>query len=279
VWNFLDREFSDKERVDEVAREQDLVHGVTGERLWEDREGKEFARGITAVDITTRYFRLSEDSLKTIFVIPAWGEHPGVTTTREMENKPTGVSVVRPTWPERQSVWEQKNRSKLAELRDLREDYACLKEEVVSREEDNAFLNLEYEKKAQEVRDLRGRIGVLEGLLASDESNDKGRDIYEKYTHLAEREAQAAATVEAAQLAAEDAEKRALTAQAKSVQFEKELDTRQRALLEMEKSFEKRRKRKLDELEVLSRKVAKVVDTDAVQMGEKEREGVEVGGN
>ena len=58
-------------------------HGVMGERLWEKRGGAEFARGITAIDVVTRYYRLRDDPLKTNFVIPAYQAHPGTKVTRD----------------------------------------------------------------------------------------------------------------------------------------------------------------------------------------------------
>ncbi|KAI9649551.1 hypothetical protein NHQ30_002131 [Ciborinia camelliae] len=128
VWQFLNDEFEKKERVDEQVRANHLRLGVEGERLWELKGGTEFSRGITAIDVITRYYRLRNDSLKTIFVIPAHSEHPGVKVTRDMERSPTVVSVVKPVWPERVSVWEKKTRDDLEELRQLRRDNTALRE-------------------------------------------------------------------------------------------------------------------------------------------------------
>ncbi|ESZ95539.1 hypothetical protein SBOR_4068 [Sclerotinia borealis F-4128] len=128
VWQFLNDEFEKKERVDEQLRANHLQLGLEGERLWEVKGGKEYSRGITAIDITTRYYRLRNDNLKTIFVIPAHAEHPGVKVTRDMERNPTVVSVVKPIWPERVSVWEKKTRDDLEELHQLRRDNQSLRD-------------------------------------------------------------------------------------------------------------------------------------------------------
>ncbi|KAB8297931.1 hypothetical protein EYC80_001713 [Monilinia laxa] len=122
VWQFLNDEFEKKERVDEQIRANHLRLGVEGEKLWEVKGGKEYSRGITAIDVITRYYRLRNDNLKTIFVIPAHAEHPGVKVTRDMERNPTVVSVVKPIWPERVSVWEKKTRDDLEDLRQLRRE-------------------------------------------------------------------------------------------------------------------------------------------------------------
>ncbi|TGO23853.1 hypothetical protein BPAE_0120g00320 [Botrytis paeoniae] len=140
IWQFLNDEFEKKERVDEQIRANHLRLGVEGERLWETKGGKEYSRGITAIDVITRYYRLRNDSLKTIFVIPAHAEHPGVKVTREMERNPTVVSVVKPVWPERVSVWEKKTRDDLEELRQLRRDNASLREAAEVADTERTYL-------------------------------------------------------------------------------------------------------------------------------------------
>ncbi|KAF8855367.1 hypothetical protein BDZ45DRAFT_805027 [Acephala macrosclerotiorum] len=123
LWDFLNYEFEKKEASDEAVRLMYKKSGVIGQDMWRVRGQKEYERGITALDITTRYIRLRKDPLKTVFVIPAHEHHPGVKATRDMEQVPTVVSVVKPVWPERTSVWEMKNRAQLEELKQLRQDY------------------------------------------------------------------------------------------------------------------------------------------------------------
>ncbi|KAJ4318592.1 hypothetical protein N0V84_006757 [Fusarium piperis] len=91
--------------------------GVSGERMWyEERGGKVYARGIVPVDLLTRFYRIKGKGHKSpIFVIPAAEQHPGVQQTRRIEERPTLVSVVTPTWPERVSDWETKQNAKLEE--------------------------------------------------------------------------------------------------------------------------------------------------------------------
>ncbi|QSZ34366.1 hypothetical protein DSL72_005957 [Monilinia vaccinii-corymbosi] len=140
VWQFLNDEFEKKERVDEQIRTNYLRLGVEGERLWEVKGGKEYSRGITAIDVITRYYRLRNDNLKTIFVIPAHAEHPGVKVTRDMERTPTVVSVVKPIWPERISVWEKKKRDDLDELRHLRRENDVFREAAEVADTERAYL-------------------------------------------------------------------------------------------------------------------------------------------
>lgn len=152
VWQYLHQKFQQREvqdvKVDELYRSQ----GLTGERLWEERGGKEFARGITAIDVTTRYYRLRGDPLKTIFVIPAYEEHPGTKGSRKIRNDPTVVSVVKPLWPERVSVWEQKNRKELLELRTYHRDHRDDEEKIDQLQSEIEVLKSEEEKHRETMR-------------------------------------------------------------------------------------------------------------------------------
>ena len=121
VWQFLNAEFERREVIDQELDKRYRDLGTTGEAIWRERGGKEFARGITAIDIYTRYYRLRDNPLKTVFVIPAYEKHPGTKVTREMESQPTVVSVVKPVWPERLSVLEQKHRDDSVELKQERQ--------------------------------------------------------------------------------------------------------------------------------------------------------------
>jgi len=159
LWQFLNTEFEKKEKVDVAVDDNYRRMGATGEAIWEQRGGKEFARGITALDITTRYYRLRGDPLKTIFVIPAHAEHPGTKVIREMEEQPTVVSVVKPIWPERASLWEMKNRVDLAELKTARRDIQVAQER---QSYEVAALKLDNELKAGEVRHLRSQLQYLQ---------------------------------------------------------------------------------------------------------------------
>ncbi|KAK0119807.1 hypothetical protein ONS95_011239 [Cadophora gregata] len=130
VWEYLNSEFEYREEIDGRVAANYKKHGLAGEAIWEQRGGKEMSRGITAIDITTRYYRLRGDPLKTIFVIPAHSEHPGTKVTRKMENEPTVVAVVKPVWPERISEWEKKHRAELEELKVLRNQFRASQSEV-----------------------------------------------------------------------------------------------------------------------------------------------------
>lgn len=162
VWQFLNREFEYKEQIDERVAENYKRNGVTGEALWATRGGREMVRGITAIDITTRYYRLRDDSLKTIFVIPAHGDHPATKATRDMEQQPTVVAVVKPVWPERVSEWEMKHRAQLKDLKDTKLMFERNFEELQTRQREVKFLTEDNKVQSARVRLLQKSLKACE---------------------------------------------------------------------------------------------------------------------
>ena len=166
LWQYLNTEFEKKGRTDEAVDENYRRMGVAGEKLWAQRGGKEFARGVTCLDVTTRYYRLRKDPLKTIFVIPAHANHPGTTITREMEKQPTVVSVVKPLWPERASTWEMKNRADLQELTVARRDLTTLKDHVERLSLEVSALQFDNELKTSSLRRCKDENTSLQAIIA-----------------------------------------------------------------------------------------------------------------
>lgn len=158
VWSHLSHEFDKKEAIDELVMESYRKIGTTGEMIWKKRGGREMDRGITAIDVTTRYYRLrgtEKDDPKTIFIIPAWEQHPGTKVTRDMERTPSVVSVVKPVWPERASLWEQKHRADLDDLKKYRALSDTLHFENKRKTEEITALRSQYELRAGELRKER----------------------------------------------------------------------------------------------------------------------------
>ncbi|RMJ10001.1 hypothetical protein CDV36_010394 [Fusarium kuroshium] len=115
ITNYIHRMIDVAEAQIEQKEKIWRASGVSGERMWmEERGGKVYARGIVPVDIMTRFYRIKGKGHKSpLFVIPAAEQHPGVQHTRRIEERPTIVSVVTPTWPQRVSEWETKQKAKL----------------------------------------------------------------------------------------------------------------------------------------------------------------------
>lgn len=168
VWQFFEAEFQKRERIDQKVAEMYKAEGVSGEQLWERRGGREYNKGITAIDVVTRYYRLRKDPLKTVFIIPAWQRHPGVKSTRDMEAQPTVVSVVKPVWPERASVWEQKHRSDLEAYKKMQGEFINLKEKAeISAHAEKALL-LDNQMQAKQILDLEESMDTLTQAMTPD---------------------------------------------------------------------------------------------------------------
>ncbi|TVY44433.1 hypothetical protein LOCC1_G003269 [Lachnellula occidentalis] len=176
LYQFLNDEFEKKERTDEAVMANWKQLGLTGEAIWENRGGKEMNRGIIPLDVTTRYYRLKGDALKTIFVIPAHQAHPGTKVTRELEAKPTVVSVVKPTWPERVSTWEMKHRADLEAFKTNQIELADLQSEVELMRENEAVLKYSWETAQGEVRELKKELEQLRATLNEQPNKVKKRD-------------------------------------------------------------------------------------------------------
>ncbi|TVY12962.1 hypothetical protein LARI1_G009097 [Lachnellula arida] len=176
LYQFLNDEFEKKERTDEAVMANWKQLGLTGEAIWENRGGKEMNKGIVALDVTTRYYRLKGDALKTIFVIPAHQEHPGTKVTRELESKPTVVSVVKPTWPERVSTWEMKHRADLEAFKTNQIELADLQSEVELMRENEAVLKYSWETAQGEARERKKELEELKMALDEQPNKVKKRD-------------------------------------------------------------------------------------------------------
>ncbi|TVY40469.1 hypothetical protein LSUB1_G003295 [Lachnellula subtilissima] len=176
LYQFLNDEFEKKERTDEAVMANWKQLGLTGEAIWENRGGKEMNRGIVALDVTTRYYRLKGDALKTIFVIPAHQEHPGTSVTRELESKPTVVSVVKPTWPDRVSTWEMKHRADLEAFKTNQLELADLQSQVELMRENEAVLKYSWETAQGEAREWKRELEELRATLNEQPNKAKKRD-------------------------------------------------------------------------------------------------------
>ncbi|CAG8962334.1 hypothetical protein HYFRA_00005390 [Hymenoscyphus fraxineus] len=168
VWNQLSHEFDKKDRIDEVIMDSYRKLGVTGEMIWQKRGGQEMDRGITAIDVTTRYYRMrgtDPNDPKTIFIIPAYETHPGTKVTRDMEQTPTVVTVVKPVWPERASLWEQKHRVDMDELKKFRAFSESQARDIERKDHEIAAMRTQYELRAAELRREQAEVASLRDTL------------------------------------------------------------------------------------------------------------------
>lgn len=173
LYGYMSDEFDRRERVDEAVMANYKRMGLTGEALWENRGGREYSRGIVAIDVNTRYYRLKHDPLKTIFVLPAHAQHPNTKVTRDMESQPTVVSVVKPIWPERQSTWELKHRGDLDAFKKLKAEHAKCLADHENYKETQTVMELSLELAQGEARKYKQR--YEECVETSTGNNDANR--------------------------------------------------------------------------------------------------------
>ncbi|PQE13688.1 hypothetical protein CJF31_00005173 [Rutstroemia sp. NJR-2017a BVV2] len=161
IWQSLNSEFEKQELIDEEVQTNFFHQGVEGERLWDQKDGKEISQGLTYLNIPTRYYRFRNHSLKSVFIIPGHAAHPGTQATREMESRPTVVSVVNPVWSERASIWERKVRADVEELQRVRSENEQLREAAESAANERKFLVKEVQARRSDNFRLREEISGL----------------------------------------------------------------------------------------------------------------------
>ncbi|KAK0627676.1 hypothetical protein B0T14DRAFT_423816 [Immersiella caudata] len=137
------------DKLEATEQERHKVYkelGAVGEAIWQQqRNGVDYARGIVPVTIPTRYYRIMGQGHHTLFVLPAYDNHPGVKYFKELEEKPTIVATPMPTFPARVSEWEKKYDGRVEKAKELELENAQLKAEVVRGQEGLRQLRAEME--------------------------------------------------------------------------------------------------------------------------------------
>ncbi|KAI1503938.1 hypothetical protein F5X99DRAFT_424911 [Biscogniauxia marginata] len=108
VWNFihqmLDRREAQQDAEDYVFNKQKVVGDMA-----KDSDDDLKYRGIVKVDLNTRFYRLRGKDHGPIFVLPAYADRPNTAYTRDLENRPTVLTVPTPSWPNGISRWDKKH--------------------------------------------------------------------------------------------------------------------------------------------------------------------------
>ncbi|OLN97363.1 hypothetical protein CCHL11_01054 [Colletotrichum chlorophyti] len=178
VFDYLSRVFDRQEELLEYKRDVYVRNGTYGERMWNERRGGDlYARGLVYYDVTTRYFRLQGKGRNTIFVLPAYGEHPALQQTRRLQVTPKVVSVVTPAWPARVSDWESKYKEKL--------DAATRAEiEVQKLTTSSHALKEHNETLATELHKTRFMLGKFEEYYDTSDDSDSKKNLEQRAADL-----------------------------------------------------------------------------------------------
>ncbi|POS74861.1 hypothetical protein DHEL01_v206752 [Diaporthe helianthi] len=103
----------DREEAALAVREHEWAQdkGLGGDSCWQpDRARDRLARGVVAVDMRTRFYRLHGQGRSTIFVLPAFASQPGTEWSERLDrySKPTVVGTVAPRTVQRVSEYQKK---------------------------------------------------------------------------------------------------------------------------------------------------------------------------
>ncbi|KAL7961248.1 hypothetical protein V8C34DRAFT_24383 [Trichoderma compactum] len=162
IHHLMDKQESKIQAQDQMS----FNSGVSGERMWSQTSaGEWYSRGLVHVDLMTRFVRLKGSGGKsTIFITPAIEQHPGTAETRKMESRPTVVSVVTPSWPERASELEKRANAHLQREKELEDENRTLVRDRMEMEASLATVLAELRKTKHEV-------GFYEGIADGAESS------------------------------------------------------------------------------------------------------------
>ncbi|KAI0206236.1 hypothetical protein F4808DRAFT_469424 [Astrocystis sublimbata] len=105
IHQMLDRAEAHQDAQDRVFAQQ----GVLGDAAYTNNE-QETYRGIVKADLNTRFYRLRKSGHGPLFVLPAFGDRAGTKHTRDMENRPTVITIPQPTTKGVVNAWEAKNK-------------------------------------------------------------------------------------------------------------------------------------------------------------------------
>lgn len=150
--------------------------GVVGKHIYQtQRGGEEHARGLVPVTLKTRYYRLAGQGRNTIFVVPAWENHPGVEGTREAEGKPQVVACVQPRFPVRVSELEKKYDERIEKARALENEARAVRAEGVRAFDEKKVLEEENRQLAETRDALLVAVGKGRKELAEEVQRERKR--------------------------------------------------------------------------------------------------------
>ncbi|KAK3324617.1 hypothetical protein B0T19DRAFT_233808 [Cercophora scortea] len=160
VHSVLDRQEAIMQAKQRVWRD----NGVVGET----EANTDRASGIVHVNIMTRYYRLAARGRNTIFVLPAWEQHPGVAHTRKIESEPTVVSSVQPKFPQRATELEKLYNERLRNAQLTEMDNLTLQADAQQLKAQNDILEEENHLLRTTNNALSGAVGRDQHQLAED---------------------------------------------------------------------------------------------------------------
>lgn len=167
IHKILDEEESREAINDAIHREA----GVIGDRMWRGENENGYERGLTKVDLLSRFYRIRGARRSPIIIMPAAETNPRTGGTREAESRPTVVAIRQgelPPWSKGQSETTEVPRAEMERLRKdrselvqrnrrlrvaidvLKRDLAVQKRKHEAEQEDQAVLDNERARAGKE---------------------------------------------------------------------------------------------------------------------------------
>jgi hypothetical protein len=149
-------------REDEWARE-DAGAGLGGDSVWGmERARERLARGVVAVDMKSRFYRLQGQGRGTIFVLPAFASQPGTEWSERLDrySKPTVVGTVAPRTVQRVSEYQKRWNAQQAAATHINSELSQLRAERARDKNTIEFLRAQVARNEALLRpDAGGRPG------------------------------------------------------------------------------------------------------------------------
>ncbi|KAI5919886.1 hypothetical protein F4810DRAFT_464307 [Camillea tinctor] len=135
VHQMLDKREAQQDSEDMVFQAQEVM----GDKAV-DLDGELRYRGIVKVDLNTRFYRIRGSGHGPIFVLPAFADRPNTEYTRDLENRPTVMTMPVPSFPDGTSAWDKRHRDLEDRYTKLNNKMLGLRSEVSTLENTNKVL-------------------------------------------------------------------------------------------------------------------------------------------
>ncbi|GAP82660.2 hypothetical protein SAMD00023353_0101930 [Rosellinia necatrix] len=186
IHQMLDRAEAYQDAQDDVFANQNVL----GDAAFSSNEELKY-RGIVKADLSTRFYRLRGSGHGPLFVLPAFGDRSSTKHTRDIEKRPTVITIPQPTTKESVSSWEsnhqhidQKMLKLTLEKNNLEAKVAQLNSSVEIREREIERLHQiqkEYDNKidqgdkdlSKEIVHLRDRAQYFQRLIGDSEQRER----------------------------------------------------------------------------------------------------------
>ncbi|KAI1151589.1 hypothetical protein F4825DRAFT_350867 [Nemania diffusa] len=169
IHQILDRAEAHQDAQDDVFSEQNVL----GDAAFSSNRDAKY-RGIVKVDLNTRFYRLRNSGHGPLFVLPAFGDRPNTQHTRDIENRPTVVTIPQPDTKEIVSSWESKHKDIDVKLLKLTVDKSNLEAKVSQLDASVAMRDREIDRLNNIQKQYDGQI------------SEGDRDLTKQIVHLQE---------------------------------------------------------------------------------------------